>query len=210
MFVAIEGIADDSDATGQQLLTLAEKHFKKNDLWPAEIALFRNRGTVDCTPFPSNSISPINRYSEGTNDTNTDHADSWSANRTIRADRLTWLCADSDALKLVSDNGIQITNARIISDLGKTNTIYFDKACFPLRMDGSVIESDVVKWRAGQQLFDRSGSMATAGLGIRKSHDSRHCHFHARLDMQIFGNAPHNHAQVARRRDWLKLACNET
>jgi hypothetical protein len=29
---------------------------------------------------------------------------------------------------------------------------------------------------------------------------SGHCHFDARLDMQIFGDAPHNHSQVARRR----------
>jgi hypothetical protein len=31
-------------------------------------------------------------------------------------------------------------------------------------------------------------------------HDLRHCHFDARLDVQILGDAPHNHAQIARRR----------
>jgi hypothetical protein len=158
IFFAFEAIADDSDATGQQLLTLAGKHFKKNNLWPAEITLFSHKGTVDCTPSTNDNV---NLYVNGKNDTNTEDAASWSPSRKIRADRLSWLCTDSAALKLVSDDGIKITNARIVSEPGETNTLDFEKACFPVRMEGCNIEAVLRVNNAHLSCFELDGTHIT-------------------------------------------------
>jgi hypothetical protein len=156
MIAAVTDAKGDT-AAGKQLLKLARSHFT-NDLWFAEETMFRNRGTVDCTPTDNTNECSAK------NDTNTDHAASWSTNRKIRADRLTWLCTDSDALKLVSDDGIQIIDARIISNSGETNTLNFEKACFPVRMEGCNIEAVLRVNNAHLSCLDLTGTHITQNL----------------------------------------------
>jgi hypothetical protein len=153
MITAVTDMKGDTVA-GKQLLKLARSHFK-NDLWFAEEAMFRNRGTVDCTP------TNINNECDAKNETDPDHAASWSTNRKIRADRLTWLCTDFDALKLISDDGIQITGARIISNSGETNTLNFEKACFPVRMEECKIEAVLNVNNAHLSCLDLNGTHIT-------------------------------------------------
>jgi hypothetical protein len=133
LLAAMKVDADDAATPGQQLLALAGKHFI-NSLSPAEIKLFFNRGAVDCTPL---------------------------TNHVIRADCLTWLCTDSDALKLVSDDGLQIIDARIVSNSGQTNTLDFEKAHFPVCMARCNIEAVLRLNNAHLPSLDLTGTHLT-------------------------------------------------
>lgn len=167
LLVAMKAVAADADATGQQLLRLAETNFTC-DLWPAEKEMFRNRGAVDCTPFPSNNI---NKYVEGKNDANTDDAASWSTNRVIRADRLVWLCTDPDASKLVSFRGIQIRGARIdgIADFSAADI------SFPIKVTQSAFTDDCFLNGSHLPSLDLSGTHVKAVEAKWVKVDARIC-----------------------------------
>jgi hypothetical protein len=93
------------------LLNLAREHFT-NDIWIAEETMIRNVANAGFAMF-----GPADGISQGTNDFDTAHAESWPTNRFIRADRMAWLYTDPEATKLMGFRGIQIANARIIGKL---------------------------------------------------------------------------------------------
>lgn len=99
--VALNATAQDENAI--KLLQLATEHFS-NDLSIGEKALFVSAAKRDAIlAYPAKSE----------NEMNIANAAAWSSNRTLRANRLAWLCTDPVASALVTSRGIEIVGFRI-------------------------------------------------------------------------------------------------
>jgi hypothetical protein len=168
------------------LLELARQHFT-NDLTVAEEKMFRaaaEGAMADCLPAASDKK---NLFITGTNDDVTAHADLWSTNRIVRANRLAWLCTDAEASKLVSYRGVGINGARIegyvylaranmnfamfAQNCVFTNDIYLNSAHLQgLYLDGSKIKNLFAEGlRVDGNIFMDNGFKALGLVNLRNS-----------------------------------------
>lgn len=99
-----------------KLLDLARKRF--GVLSPAEEKLFQ--AVVNGSFVDYSAKKP--------EDNDLSKAESWPAERSLKSDRITWLCTDKEALGLVMHKGIQIIGVRIDGELD----LQFTKIAFPL------------------------------------------------------------------------------
>ncbi len=88
-----------------QLIQLAESQF--SDLSESEKTLFR-----------SSADGKEANYKTGIEEQdNLDQAELWDNSRLLRADRIVWLCTDDEALKLLTNKGLQVSGAKIEGEL---------------------------------------------------------------------------------------------
>ncbi len=111
-----------------ELLKLARERFQ--NLSPTEEKLFRAVAKGEQADFCAAS-------KEG-NDPN--HADKWPAERTLKADRIAWLCTDPSASRLVTHHGIAVAGARVDGMLN----LEWANIAFPLVMQHCAFSEDII------------------------------------------------------------------
>lgn len=107
-----------------ELLNLATEEF--DSLSTAEVSFIRSVAKGQSSDF-------CTRIDDEDNPANSDH---WGVERTIKSNLITWLCANKNAIKLVTKNGIQISGALIegivsLSFINISFPLQFQSCSFP-------------------------------------------------------------------------------
>ncbi len=140
-----------------KLLKLAEREF--GELKEPEIKLFRAVAAGKDVDYRTGNAA----------DDDPAGADDWPKGRALRADRIEWLCTDSEATALVTHRGVWITGARIEGDID----LKFIRMPFPIVIFGSAIRGkfDLTEAEVAGLYLDgtHTGSIIAGGVKVKGS-----------------------------------------
>jgi sRNA-binding regulator protein Hfq len=134
----LENLSENASA----LLTLAEKKFGK--LLPSEIKFF--------TKVDEQKIADFSSESEEEN--KPDVGERWDSERVINSDRISWLCTDCNASKLVLNMGINVVGLRIDGNLN----LQYSRIPFPLTFEKCYFKNDIFLTQAEIMFLNMSGT----------------------------------------------------
>ncbi len=141
--------------TETELLKLAEEKFGK--LNEAEVKFFTATAKSEEADYESSNGE----------ENNPENADKWENDRVLHAEKIKWLCTDSEAVKFVTHKGIQIIGARIE---GKLN-LQFAVMYFPLAFFVCAFEKEINLQYAQIQALHlggtHTGPIAADGLEVK-------------------------------------------
>jgi hypothetical protein len=100
---------------------------------------FEDFGKADEILFAAVADGTVADYTEGGDKDKIENADGWGKERIINASRIKWLCHGRSAKKFVTDQGIQVTGAKIEGavDLSAAEIL------FPLDFSGCVFNEEI-------------------------------------------------------------------
>ncbi len=141
----------------EKLLELAEREF--GELKEPEIKLFRAVAAGEFADYRTGNAA----------DDDPAGADDWPKGRALRADRIEWLCTDSEATALLTHRGIWITGARIEGDID----LKFIRMPFPIAIGDSAIRGkvDLTDAEVAGLYLDgtHTGSIIAGGVKVKGS-----------------------------------------